>query len=305
MDTEKLKKSLEGVTPEQFAKFVGQTVDRLEKAANFLKKAAGAVGKAMETHEKMGEHMDGIADHVANMKDCMGKAIATGKLGKAEDAGEAKDMTTHMAGIEEHHGKLEGLISTMEGHLDNAAGAIEDATGAADEENDKGLAAAERTEKMNNRRMALVQKQNARQIAAMQKNLEKTILAVQSSANENMNALVKALAGPVVPEHVAKSAPIPLRTVTLEKSADGQQGLPAAPRPGEPPVAKAAGIEIQATDEYGMPNPEYLKAVAAGQLGKDGGTAFTKAAKEVPFQVGDPFPKNDTNLFREVHGARA
>ena len=54
----------------------------------------------------------------------------------------------------------------------------------------------------------------------------------------------------------------------------------------------STGAVIKATDEYGVPNPEYLQAVEAGQFGNDGDGAFVKAAKEVEAQQGNPFPEN-------------
>jgi exonuclease VII small subunit len=304
MDAEKLKKRLEKATPDEFAKFVTQAVDRLVKAADFLGKASKAIGKAIETHDKMGEHMDGMAGHMSNMKDCMGKAIATGKLGKVEDAGEAKDMTTHMSGMETHHGALDKLIASQEEHLDNAEGAIDDAVDSADEETDKGLAAAERTEKNFKREIARIQKASARENANNLREMKKQMDATVSSLEKGFNALLTALAPPAVPDHVQKAA-VPFRAaVTLEKAHDtGNPGATAATTPpGAPPVAKiSTGAQIEATDEYGMPNPEYLKAVEAGQLGRDGGGAFVKAAKDVPLQEGNPFPKNETNLFAEAH----
>jgi uncharacterized phage infection (PIP) family protein YhgE len=303
MDVEKLTKDLQKIAagpdgPAQFAKFTTEVVEKLKKAADHLGKAAKAIGKAIETHDKMGEHMDGMASHLDNMKDCMGKAIASGKLGKVEDAGEAKDMTTHMSGMETHHGALDKLITSQEEHLDNAEGAIDDAVDSADEESDKGLAAAERTEKRYNRKLEAFKKQatreNARGQAALVKQLTAKADAQITAVQDGFNQLLKALAPvPAAPPHIEKT--IPVRTVSLEKAADGAR-QPVAGQPGPTPVAKVAtGAEIPATDEYGMPNPEYLKAVESGQLGNNGGSAFLKSVKEVPAQVGNPFPEQFGN----------
>ena len=320
IDVEKLTKSLKAATPEQFAKYVDQTIERLKKAADHLGKAASHIDKAIETHGKIGDAMDGLeehhdamAGHMAGMKDCMGKAVATGKLGKVTDEGDAKDMTTHMSGIEDAHGlmgkghdDIQKLIDTQETHLDNAEGSIDDAIAAADEETDKGLAAAERTEKRHVREMGNLQKtlkrDSDRKFAAMQK----ANAAAQREVANGFNALVKALSGPPAPPAGVTAAVVPHRAaVTLDKAQDLGglgKGAPAAV-PGTPAAAQVStGATIQATDEYGMPNPEYLKAVEAGQLGKDGGTAFVKAAGKVEAQVGNPFPDNGMNLSTEMRG---
>ena len=261
--------------------------------------------KMSEHMDKLGEHHDGMADHIDGMKDCLGKAIASGKLKKVEDDGDTKDMTTHMSGIEDAHGEMgkthdaiEKLIDEQEEALDNANGAIDDAVASADEETDKGLTAAERTEKRYTRKIAAIQKANKRENALLKKEMKKSVDAATRATQDGLNQLLKALTPvPPPPSHVEKV--VPVRTVSLEKSADGG-GAPQ--QPGQPPVAKVStGAQIPAVDEYGMPNPEYLKAVESGQVGRDGSAAFHKAAKEVPMQVGDPFPKNDTNLFSEIH----
>jgi len=319
MDLEKLKAELEKATPAQLAVYTKQALagfERLKKAADHLAKAAGHIAKAIDTHEKIGDAVDGLmehhaamGDHMANMHDCMGKAIATGKLGKVEDAGDAKDMTSALSGIEsahgemgKKHGEIEKLIETQEEHLDNAEGSIDDAVAASDEETDKGLAAAERSEKMYNRKLAVIKKDNAREMKKLAKSMADQSKAATRELEKGFNQLLNALAPKQIPAEIQKT--IPARTsVALEKGQDvGVQPGAAATKPGEVPVAKvSSGAVIQATDEYGMPNPEYLKAVEAGQVGKDGGAAFVKAAGKVEAQIGDPFPNNNTNLFAETH----
>src|ERR1700722_3945652 len=315
MDADKLKKHLEKIAagpdgPAAFAKYIGQVVDRLKKATDHLAAAAKHVGQAMEHNEKMsdhmdalGEHHDAMADHMSGMKDCMGKAIATGKLGKVEDAGDAKDMTTHLSGIEsahsemgKTHGAIEKLIADQEEALDNADGAIDDAVDSADEETDKGLAAAERTEKMRKRDNAKLRKslerKHGRDLSALTKKFEKTSREQIASVQDGFSQLLKALAPvPAAPAGIEKVTPS--RTVTMEKNQDGSvRGPAAAAVSGATPEAQVAtGISMPAVDEHGMPNPEYLKAVEAGTLGKGGGSAFVKAAREIEPQVGNPFPE--------------
>ena len=48
IDVEKLTKSLKAATPEQFAKYVDQTIERLKKAADHLGKAASQCLEALE-----------------------------------------------------------------------------------------------------------------------------------------------------------------------------------------------------------------------------------------------------------------
>ena len=320
MDLEKLKAELEKATPAQLATYTKQALagfDRLKKAVDHLAKAAGHIAKAIDTHEKIGDAVDGLmehhaamGDHMANMQDCMGKAIATGKLGKVEDVGDAKDMTSAMSGIEsahgemgKKHGEIEKLIDTQEEHLDNAEGSIDDAVAASDEETDKGLAAAERSEKMYNRKLAAIKKSNAAEMRKLAKTMADQNKAASRELEKGFNQLLNAIAPKQVPADIQKVVPARTAMVTLEKGQDvGAQPSAVATQPGTPPVAKVStGAEIQATDEYGMPNPEYLKAVESGQLGLSGGTAFVKAAGKVEAQVGDPFPKDNTNLFAETH----
>ncbi len=297
MDVEKLQKILEKATPAQLA----QHVVEFMKAAGSLANAGKHIADAIDTHSKLGDHMDAIGDHLDSMKECMGKAVAAGTLGKIEDENSlAKGMGTIFSGITASHGAMDKLIADTTEHLNNSQVSIEDASAAADEQTDNGLSAAERTEKRHKRDIAAIQKASDRKF----KELQKSFMISQRSMEDGFNKMVNALTGPmVVPTHIEKT--IPARTfVTLEKGADGTAAVPAVQVPGASPVAKiSTGAQIEATDEYGMPTPEYLDAVEKGMLGRDGGTAFVKAAGVVPAQVGDPFPKNDTNLFRETHPA--
>ena len=278
MDAEKLQKRLEKEMaaagtdgPALLAKFVGQVVDRLSKAADHLAKAAKHLGAAMEHNEKMADHLDDLQGHhdameghLDGMKDCMGKAIASGKLGKAEE-GEAKDLSTHISGIESAHTEMgkthdavDKLIGDQEAALDSAGGAIDDAKEASDDETDKGLAAAERTEKRYGKKVAAIQKASARENAKLKKQLEKSVADTQRTLQAGFNELVKALT-PVSPAPSNIEKVTPIRTAPVEKRAPEGAALAAA--------AAAAGGSWKSrlpTSTIGMPNPDFIKAVETG-----------------------------------------
>ena len=251
---EKLAERLKKATPDELVLFA----ERLAKRADCVKTAMGHLAKAVEQHEKLGDHLDNLKDGVESVKCAMGKAAETGELHKAVSDSLTGAITAH-----------EGIGKAHE----DISGSLEEYGDEANSEVDAGIAAATRHPDKMFRAMS-------RQMEKMQKQM----LAQQKASDRRLEEVVKGFTGGFEKAMTPPTAVQPMRTaLTVEKSADGS-GNASMIKIAGPNGTEVSPSSVSPVMADGVtPNPDFTKLAEAQ------GEAVQKALRSAQPQVGDPF----------------